>query len=439
MTGISLNTCFLYGINIGMRKVNKKNVMTLILMIVIASIVCVSVFLYIQKSNMKVSQSGIKQNVQTEFDGAYEMQDYVVYGQTLTLYQNAYDGKASDPMQGNNLMLRNIATDELTSFTFSGKVDSGIDMGALEEGIYELYTYDHYQKQRIYFSDVIKAKSLVTMRNEGFVKKVKFVANKNALKEYDVTFDKNYAFLFVSKEEPKKQVYDVVIDPTGNSIDYETQYVDYGGSSSLMDEQITSLEFAKKVKKELESYGLKVKILRKENETIGYYGDDSRISRAYDSGAKLYLALGASLDEDVNAPYILVSPFTNSTLGNRIAYMFEQKGLGIYNARSDKTQQTGVLSDSFKMNDNYEYTQLELYPQLRESGGKATYAGNVYGNAQYSKVYGMYGLYFIFASVNNSESVTNFNANQKQMTKYLVKGICDYFDIKGDKSETTSK
>ncbi len=434
-----MNTCFLYGINIDMRKINKKNVMALILMVVIASIVCVSVFLYTQKSNTKVSQSEIQQNVKTEFDGIYEMKDYVVYGQTLTLYQNAYDGKVSDPMQGNNLMLRNIETDDLTSFTFSGKVDTGIDMSALEEGIYELYTYDHYQKQRIYFSDVIKAKSLVTMRNEGYVKKVKFVASKNALKDYGVTLDQNYAFLFVNKEEPNKKIYDVVIDPTGNSIDYETQYVDYGGSSSLMDEQITSLDFAKKVKKELESYGLKVKILRKENETIGYYGDDSRISKAYDSKAKLYLALGASLDEDVNAPYMLMSPFTNSSLGNRIAYMFEQNGLSLYNARSDKTQQIGVLSDSYTMNDNYEYTQLELYPQLRESGGKATYAGNVHGNTQYTNAYGMYGIYFIFASVNNSESVTNFNTNQKQMTKYLVKGICDYFDIKGDKSETTGK
>lgn len=405
--------------------------MTLILMVVIAAIVCVSVFLYIQKSNTKVSQSGIKQNVNTEFDGIYEMNDYVVYGETLTLYQNAYDGKATDPMQGNNLMLRNIETDQLTSFTFSGKVDSGIDMSSLEEGIYELYTYDHYQKQRIFFSDTIQAKNLITMRNQGVVKKVKFVANKDALKDYDVELERNYAFLFVTNQKPNKKIYDVVIDPTGNSVDYQTQYVDYGGSSYLMDEQVTSLAFAKTVKKQLESYGLKVKILRKENETIGYYEDDSRISRAYVSGAKLYLTLGASLDEDVNAPYILVSPYTNSTLGNRIAYMFTQNGLNLYNARTDKTQEMGVLSDSFTMNNNYEYTQLEMYPQLRESGGKATYAGNVYGNSEYSTAYGMYGIYFVFASVNNSESVTNFNTNQKQMAKYLVKGICDYFDIKG--------
>ncbi len=434
-----MNTCFLYGINIDMRKVNKKNMMTLILMIVIAAIVCVSVFLYIQKSDVKVIESGIKQNVNTEFDETYQMSDYVIYGQTLTLYKNVYDGKATDPMQGNNLMLRNIATDELTSFTFSGKVDSGIDMSALEEGVYELYTYEHYQKQRIFFSDVIKTKKLITMRNNGVVKKVELVASKNALKDYDIELDQNYAFLFVTSQEPNKKIYDVVIDPTGNSIDYETQYVDYGGSSSLMDEQITSLEFAKKVKKELESYGLKVKILRKENEAIGYYGQDSRVTRAYDAQAKLYLALGASVEEDVNAPYILTSPFTNSILGNRIAYMFAQNGLSLYNARTDKTQETGVLSDSFTMNDNYEYTNLEMYPQLRETGGKATYAGNVHGNSEYSNAYGMYGIYFVFASVNNSESVTNFNTNQKQMVKFLVKGICDYFDIKGGKSETSGK
>ncbi len=43
-------------------------------------------------------------------------------------------------------------------------MDSGIDLGSLKEGIYELYTYDHYEKERIYFDDAFKAKTITTMR-----------------------------------------------------------------------------------------------------------------------------------------------------------------------------------------------------------------------------------------------------------------------------------
>ena len=33
--------------------------------------------------------------------------------------------------------------DAITSFTFNGSIDSGIDLGSLKEGIYELYiTYE---------------------------------------------------------------------------------------------------------------------------------------------------------------------------------------------------------------------------------------------------------------------------------------------------------
>lgn len=426
-----------------MRKVNKKNVTTLILLVVICAICSVSVFLYInRKQDSTVNQigtyldtvdsNGLKENVETKFDQSYKLQDYLVYGQTLSFYQNTYDGKISDPMQGNNISLRNVMSDETTSFTFSGKADTGVDLGSLEEGIYEIYVYDHYQKKRVYFKEAFTADTFTSMRNKGSVNSVVLTADKDILSDYDISFDKNYAFLIVTKETADKDIYDVVIDPIGNSVDYETKYVDYGGSTDLMDEQATSLAYAKKVKKELESYGLKVKILRKQDETLGYYEEDSRIARAYASKAKVYLALGASFDEDVDAPYMLVSPYTNSGLGNRIAYTFENSGLNVYQARSDTTQEEGVLSDSFNLNDNHEYSEFEVYPQLRESGGKATYAGKYMSNNEnYSSNYGMYGLYFVFASVNNATSVDNFNTNQKKMTKYLVKGICEYFDIKG--------
>ena len=63
-------------------------------------------------------------------------------------------------------------------------VDSGIDLGSLKEGIYELYTYNHFEKERIYFKDAFKAKTITTMRrDEKVTSDITFMADKNALKE----------------------------------------------------------------------------------------------------------------------------------------------------------------------------------------------------------------------------------------------------------------
>ena len=67
-----------------------------------------------------------------------------------------------------------------------------------------------------------------------------------------------------------------------------------------------------------------------------------------------------------------------------------------------------------------EVKKYELYPQLRETGGRATYTG-VYGdemrNAKYKDAYGMYGLYFSYASAMNSQSVAYFNDNTDAIAK----------------------
>lgn len=424
------------------RVVNKKNLSTMIVGVVTIAIVVVCVFLYVSRPTEidKLSQSyldtvdveKLQKKVETSFDGSYRLSDYLVYGETLSLYKDEYGTKKMDKMQGNNIVLRNVMNDAITSFTFNGKVDSGIDLGSLKEGIYELYTYDHYEKERIYFDDAFKVKTITTMRRNKKVKDITFVADKEALKEYDIHLKKNYTFIIVTKHIPKSNVYDVVIDPCGNAMNYISNTVDYGASTSILDEPTSSMEFAKKLKKELEEKGLKVKILRKENETPGYYGADGRPARGYKAKAKLYIALGASYDENVDAPYMMASPYTNSGLANTISYYMDQSGLTLYAARTNSTQENGVLYDSFAEDEKGEVKKYELYPQLRETGGRATYTG-VYGdemrNAKYKDAYGMYGLYFSYASAMNSQSVAYFNDNTDAIAKTLVKGIVRYFEI----------
>ena len=424
------------------RVINKKNLSTMILSVVAIAIVVVCVFLYVSKPTEieKLSQTyldevdvqQLQKKVKTKFTTAYKLKDYVVYGETLSLYQDKYGTSQIDKMQGNNIVLRNVMNGSLTSFTFNGKADSGVDLGSLKEGIYELYTYNHYEKERIYFDKSFKSKTITTMRRNKKVKDVIFMADKDALKDKDIRLNKNYAFIIVTKHIPKANIYDVVIDPCGNTMNYITNTVDYGASTTILDEPVQSLQFAKKVKKELETKGLKVKILRKENETPGYYGADGRPARGYKIKAKVYLALGASQDEDVDAPYMMTSPYTNSALANTISYVMDKKGLSMYAARTNSTQENGVLTDSFAEDENGDATKYELYPQLRETGGKATFTG-LYGNemknAGYKNAYGMYGVYFVFASATNSQSVAYYKDHCDALAKGLSKGIVTYFEI----------
>ena len=242
----------------------------MIIGMVTIAVAIVCVFLYVSKPKQtnKSSQSylngvdvdKLQKKVGKDFEGTYLLKDYVVYGETLSLYKSKYGSTETDKMQGNNIVLRNIMTDATTSFTFNGSVDSGVDLGTLKEGIYELYTYNHFEKERIYFKDAFKAKAITTMRRDEKVTSVSFMADKNALKEYGIQFKKNYAFIIVTNQEPNEDIYDVVIDPCGNAMNYFSNTVDVGASTSILDESSSSLEFAKKVKKELEKKGLKVKI-----------------------------------------------------------------------------------------------------------------------------------------------------------------------------------
>lgn len=81
------------------------------------------------------------------------------------------------------------------------------------------------------------------------MKDITFVADKEVLKEYDIHLKKNYSFIIVTKHIPKSNVYDVVIDPCGNAMNYISNTVDYGASTSILDEPTSSMEFAKKLKK----------------------------------------------------------------------------------------------------------------------------------------------------------------------------------------------
>lgn len=373
------------------------------------------------------------------YEQSYAISDYTIYGETLVLYRDSYQDEDYDDLYGKNVMLKNLETGAEQIFTFAGGADSGISLGQLDPGVYEVYVYDQYTKKRVYFEEPMELEeAFTTMRRNKEILNITLDADSDYLKKLGITQDRNYLYLTVTDSLPKVKYIDVLIDPSGlesylNSTAYATGY-----TSATIDESAASYQFAEEIKSYLQEAGLRVEVTRSSNEANGYTGSDSRVGIGYAKQAKVFLNLAMSAGE-ADRPYIVVSPYTTGGLANRIVHVLEQNGIELYDAGSSTLLDAGATFDTLMLNDDYTYSAWEYYPQLRESGGKATWTGTLSsynGNSDYSDAYGMYGMIFYYASDDSEESQTYFLTNEGEMAKSIAQGILEYFEIPEQSEET---
>lgn len=423
---------------------------TFILLVVTIALVVVSVFLYstrptkLDELNISyletMDKKVIKKSVETQFKHSFELKDYTFYGEKFKVFGDPYSTKA-DCLQGNNIVLHNVETEQDYNFVLNDRAESGVDLNDLDDGLYEIYVYDHYIKKRAYFSSPIEADTFSTIRRNDEVKTIDFQADKDLLKKFDLKMDKNYAFLTVKTNIPRVKTIDVLIDPCGNAYNDKSHVVDLGVGNDRIMEKDASMYLAKKLKKELEKYGLRVELTRNEESTPGYYGESGRAGMGYEKGAKVFVSLGMIVDENVNRPMMLVSPYTYGLLANEVAYRFQKTNLELYGKGYPGFLLPGVQFDSFRLDDNNEYSKFEVYPQLRETGGKATFAGEAdfaKGNSQFRNKAGMESVYFLFANLDNNDSIEYYFEHREDMAKEIANAIAKYYEIEGDQSEVTN-
>ena len=116
----------------------KKYPKILIGLVLAVSIGAISIFLYmnrvtdIDKMSMTYDQvfdtNILSQNITTSFKQTYQLKDYTVYGENLMLYEEQYSTESTDKLLGKNVLLKNLVNNQEFIFTFSGGVDSGIDL-----------------------------------------------------------------------------------------------------------------------------------------------------------------------------------------------------------------------------------------------------------------------------------------------------------------------
>lgn len=427
------------------------NPRTCILFVIVIALSCVSVFLYVtrptQLDKLGISylelldRSVVQENVSEKFKNTYEANDYLIYGENMMFYANEYDGNV-DPMQGMNVLLRNVETEEEISYTFSGGVDSGIGLASLSQGLYEVYVYDNYVKKRLYFQDEEESLNFSTMRRNEMVKNVQVHASKDYLKDFGVNMDKNYVFISVVDNIPMVRTIDVLIDPGGNVYNEADNSIDYGVGNDLINEASASLELAEMLKEKLEAKGLRVELTRDAESTPSYYGKSGRAGIGYEKQAKVFISLGMFVDETQTRPIMMISPYTSGLLANEVSYTLLQNGIELPDISAQENLNLGILYDSFRVDEEGNSTKFELYPQLRETGGKATFAGqaeNSKSNQAYADYYGMNSIYFQFANLASTDSINYYLENKETIATSIADAITNYYEIEGETDETTTE
>lgn len=417
-----------------------------ILLVSTIALIVVSTFIYVTRPtdvdrinetylDTMEDTSKLADEIKTNFKDDYETATYSFYGQSLKFY---HENKVSqtDKLLGNIIVLRNVETKEEMSYTFGSGADEGIPVTQLKPGLYEIYVYDHFVKKRIYFRHTLHMTPFETIRKKRRVKHIRLDADKNYLKDYNISLKKNYAFLSVTENIPKAETADVIIDPCGDIYDTETNQVNDGQTAGNLTEQKEAYSFAVEVKKELEKYGLKVILSRNEDGTPSYSGPKGRVGIGYDHKAKIFLSVGFSQLDTPDHPFMMVSPKTSGLLADNISYILQKEGLKVYQNKSDSSRsihENGVIFDGY--NDKKE--KYEVWPQLRESGGRVTNAGRYTTskeNQRYKDENGMYGIYFQFLNSESSTSITYYQQHKKKMAQALAHGVAYYLNVQKEES-----
>lgn len=364
-------------------------------------------------------------DLQDQSTNVIELEDYLFYGETLSLYMDPYDGE-QDPIYGKMMELVNICSGEQYSFTIGNTADRQIYLPDLSDGTYEIYLIDSFEKKRVVFSSAIQSDPFQTMRRDGKVKQATLTASQDALDIYGGSLTANYAFLTVETVTPSAEKADVLIDPFGL---YTTIWggVDQGYSGNGIVEYEESYQVALKMKEYLESYGLKVLLARGEQEVVEYYGENSRASKGYQNDANYLISVGFTYGSGHAGIETYHGIQSSSRLTNGIMYyLLQTYGIKGSTTYTSLTNVAGIFSSSATQGEDGR-TVYDAMPVFRESGGKATLTGqyneNSKQNAMYADENGMQGIELDLACLSDEDDLQNYKKNKET----IIKGLCEGF------------
>lgn len=373
------------------------------------------------------------------YDETVELGDYLLYGETLNLFQSTYDTAVDDGFVGKTMKLYDLCridegTDEPEyTFLLENLVDGQIPLENLEPGFYEIYVTQDLISKRIIKTEVIKDRFYTIRRTENTGKSIELLADKrlaNTADDQPSLMDKNYVFLNVEASEIPSEIADIYIEaghrtPNGGG-------VETGRSANGLIEAEETYKMALRMKEEFEKYGLKVVLAREDAEVVvDSYGLDGRLHKAYQAKAKYYIEiqLNGSSNPSVRGQQIFYSSFSS----NRLATTVFKSLMEVPGFKPTSIYTRGNIPG---VNASSRDSGLDARPTIRESGGRILAAGTYSdlsreGNASFAAeaILGMQTLTIEYGFITNLDDASFWKQNMDELAVRTVEGFVQHLQL----------
>lgn len=369
-----------------------------------------------------------------DFQDTYEIQDVLIYGETLNLYKEPYQITATDPMIGKTVILKNLCDGYEWVYMLEKSVDGQIPLELLPEGFYEVYVVEDLIRKRI-LSETQIQEIFYPVRRDNQLKEVTLVANKDLVLDAngDSILAQDYVFIEVKAIEESNEtenIYDVFIDAAHSTVSGSGS--DKGRSANQMIEANETLRMALALKEELEALGLNVQLSRDDTEeVIDLYGVDGRLFNAYQSQAKYYLELNMnySTNPSIQGSRITYSSYASKKFATALFKSYsEVTGIVAFgNASSGNIAGVSAVS---------RYNNLDSSPVIRESGGRILSAGTISDlaiteNSAFNskEIQGLQTVSLDMIFISNKADANFYTNNLRTLAKAIAQGFSKYLDL----------
>lgn len=443
------------------RKKNKFNPIIIIALVIAAVIIGVLAFLKIKGKEPVDLYAEIFKNVYKETN--IGVQKYIVYGTNLNIEGASEKIYTVDEIRGIKMVLKSIdgeneinhiidydLKDKHLDFSTSDLINKGIDLEKLPVGVYiVLIDVEHFNGiHRLYTLSNLTEYSeteYYTISKNGKNNKINIGFDKY-LDSSNTEFD--YMYIKVEETTLPETVYDIVVDAGHGGNDSGAVKDDYTEADIVLD-------YAIKLKEELEKVGLKVFLTRDgsepENEKTAYtmYDENGRVNIACGSKAKLSLSLHLNSNTEkiteggveIYAPSKSDLSFAKS-LADNIVNIANTSHSQNYEYKKDEGVYVQTLSKysietSRKNAEKAGYEPYNLTTDtpslymIRELGGICTNAymdgrNTIYGTNKFvNSNVGIESYLLELGYINSDEDLNNIMQNQNLYIQAIVKSVQD--------------
>jgi N-acetylmuramoyl-L-alanine amidase len=362
------------------------------------------------------------------YDDTLTIDEHLYYGETLNLYDDPFVLGTPDALVGKTLILRNVCDGSELVFLLEAAIDRQIPLETLPEGFYELFVLENLTKKRLIAPQTLYDEFYTLRRNNGQGMEIELVADVNLIEspvESRPIFDQPYLFLRVTPADVPTLIFDVVIDPSQNQ-----RADDLGYQKGDFIEAEALHASAELLKDKLEAFGLRVLILRDDDEVLNRYGQGGRMDVAYTSRAKYYIALDLNVSTSLvdKGARVIYSYYTTNRFATAVldgALLTDD--LTIYGIGSPGNKPgvvRGRVIDFFDVNGD-----------IRESGGKILGAGQYSDDAKLNagfaaeNRFGLQALLLDLGFITNPADYTIFTTQQDTLMDNIAQGLADYLQL----------